>query len=93
MPKFKLTIEYDGGPFAGWQRQSDQPSVQGVLEAAAAAVGDAEAAALLLVLAAPPVAPPDSRFRSSLAGACYFRAPMPNDPLAVDARAEEVNVE
>lgn len=38
MPKFKLTIEYDGGPFAGWQRQSDQPSVQGVLEAAAAAV-------------------------------------------------------
>ena len=38
MPKFKLTLEYDGAPFAGWQRQSDQPSVQGVLEAAAAAI-------------------------------------------------------
>lgn len=32
MPRFKLTIEYDGGPFAGWQRVSDLPSVQGALE-------------------------------------------------------------
>ena len=30
--RFKLTLEYDGGPFAGWQRLSDQPSVQGALE-------------------------------------------------------------
>ena len=30
-------IEYDGGPFQGWQRQSEhQPSVQGCLEAAIA---------------------------------------------------------
>lgn len=34
MPRFKLTIEYDGGPFAGWQRVRDLPSVQGSLEAA-----------------------------------------------------------
>lgn len=36
MPRFALQIEYDGGPFAGWQRQADQPSVQGAIEAALA---------------------------------------------------------
>ena len=29
-----MRIEYDGGPFAGWQRQSHAPSVQAALEAA-----------------------------------------------------------
>lgn len=28
MPKYKLTIEYDGSRYAGWQKQTDQPSVQ-----------------------------------------------------------------
>ena len=36
MPRFALKIEYDGGPFSGWQRQADQPSVQGAVEAALA---------------------------------------------------------
>lgn len=36
MPRFALKIEYDGGPFSGWQRQVDRPSVQGVIEQALA---------------------------------------------------------
>jgi len=34
MPKYKLTIEYDGTPYAGWQKQTDRPSVQSEIEAA-----------------------------------------------------------
>jgi tRNA pseudouridine38-40 synthase len=37
MPRFKLTIEYDGGPFVGWQRQENGLSVQQALEDAIAA--------------------------------------------------------
>ena len=36
MPRYALKIEYHGTPFAGWQRQADQPSVQGAVEAALA---------------------------------------------------------
>jgi len=34
MPRYKLIIEYDGGSFAGWQRQENGPSIQGAIEAA-----------------------------------------------------------
>ncbi len=36
MPRFALTIEYDGGRYAGWQRQNNAPSVQAAIEAALA---------------------------------------------------------
>ena len=35
MTRFRLTIEYDGRPFMGWQRQPHGPSVQSAIEDAA----------------------------------------------------------
>ena len=37
MPRYKLTIEYDGTPFVGWQWQAMRRSVQRVLTDAIAA--------------------------------------------------------
>ncbi|MCP3733583.1 tRNA pseudouridine(38-40) synthase TruA [Sphingomonas sp. RP10(2022)] len=38
MTRFALTVEYDGRPFMGWQRQKHGPSVQAALEEAVFAV-------------------------------------------------------
>ncbi|WP_017932128.1 tRNA pseudouridine(38-40) synthase TruA [Robiginitomaculum antarcticum] len=35
MPRYALTIEYDGGPYFGWQRQEGLATVQGAIETAA----------------------------------------------------------
>src|SRR3712207_1614204 len=38
MTRFRLTIEYDGRPFMGWQRQGHGPSVQQAIEEAVTAI-------------------------------------------------------
>ncbi|HZF96050.1 MAG TPA: tRNA pseudouridine(38-40) synthase TruA [Allosphingosinicella sp.] len=43
MTRFRLTVEYDGRPFMGWQRQAHGPSVQQALEEAAKAITGEEA--------------------------------------------------
>ena len=40
MARYKMTIEYDGGPFAGWQFQTNALTVQGVMEDALARLAD-----------------------------------------------------
>lgn len=42
MPRYKLTIEYDGTPFVGWQVQTGGTTVQGVIEAAIEAFAGAK---------------------------------------------------
>lgn len=34
MPRYRATVEYDGSAYNGFQAQTDQPTVQGVIEAA-----------------------------------------------------------
>jgi tRNA pseudouridine38-40 synthase len=38
LTRFRLTVEYDGRPFMGWQRQAHGPSVQQAIEEAAATI-------------------------------------------------------
>lgn len=49
MPLYALTLEYDGGPFVGWQRQGSGLSIQQVLEEAGAVL---DAGAMPLTIAA-----------------------------------------
>lgn len=44
MPRYRLTLEYDGAPFVGWQRQTNGLSIQEVLEGAILALTGESAA-------------------------------------------------
>ncbi|MBM3520668.1 MAG: tRNA pseudouridine(38-40) synthase TruA [Alphaproteobacteria bacterium] len=44
MPRYRLTLEYDGAAFIGWQFQAEGVSVQSVLEKAVAIINGAPAA-------------------------------------------------
>ena len=43
MPRYRITLEYDGTPFVGWQVQENGPSVAGVVAAAVAELCGAKA--------------------------------------------------
>ncbi|WP_299362354.1 tRNA pseudouridine(38-40) synthase TruA [uncultured Paracoccus sp.] len=51
MPRYALKLEYDGRPFAGWQAQAGQPSVQAAVERALAALDPGFAAGARIVAA------------------------------------------
>ncbi len=40
MTRFFLTVEYDGQPYVGWQRQDNGPSIQGEIETALAKLNE-----------------------------------------------------
>jgi len=42
MPRYRIDIEYDGTPYAGWQRQAGQPTVQEAIERAVLALSGEE---------------------------------------------------
>ncbi|UAK25354.1 tRNA pseudouridine(38-40) synthase TruA [Sphingomonas nostoxanthinifaciens] len=44
MTRFRLTVEFDGRPFMGWQRQAHGPSVQQAIEQAVQSITGEEAA-------------------------------------------------
>jgi tRNA pseudouridine38-40 synthase len=44
MPRYKLTIEYDGTPYVGWQAQDNGPSVQAAMVSAVAGFAGERAA-------------------------------------------------
>ncbi|KQU55605.1 pseudouridine synthase [Sphingomonas sp. Leaf339] len=99
MTRFALTVEFDGRPFMGWQRQTHGPSVQAALEAAVLAV-TGEAAAVhaagrtdagvhgLAMRAHCDIAKPITPFRLMEALNALLR-PAPVAVLACDAVADD----
>ena len=44
MPRFRMTIAYDGAAYAGWQRQPDRPTIQQTIEDALSRIASVPAA-------------------------------------------------
>ena len=42
MPRYRLTIEYNGEPYRGWQRQDDVTTVQGAIESSLVRLGESD---------------------------------------------------
>ena len=42
MPTFKVTLEYDGTAYAGWQRQPNQPTIQEAVETAVRSISQTD---------------------------------------------------
>ena len=99
MTRFRLTIEYDGRPFMGWQRQAHGPSVQQAIEEAVEAVtgeravlhaaGRTDAGVHALAMSAHvDIAKPITPFR--LAGGLNAKLrPQPVSVLAVEEAADD----
>jgi tRNA pseudouridine38-40 synthase len=97
--RFRLTVEYDGGPFMGWQRQAHGPSVQQAIEEAVEAVtgeaaavhaaGRTDAGVHALAMAAHvDIAKPIAPFRLSEALNALLR-PRPVAVLGAEAVADD----
>ena len=99
MTRFRLTVEYDGRPFMGWQRQAHGPSVQQAIEEAVEAVtgettvlhaaGRTDAGVHALAMTAHvDIAKPITPFRLSEALNARLR-PLPVAILGAEAAAED----
>ena len=99
MTRFRLTVEYDGTPFMGWQRQGHGPSVQQAIEEAVEAItgeaavlhaaGRTDAGVHAFAMAAHiDIAKPITPFRLAEALNAHLR-PLPVAILAAEAVAED----
>jgi tRNA pseudouridine38-40 synthase len=97
--RFRLWVEYDGGPFMGWQRQAHGPSVQQAIEEAVASItgetavlqaaGRTDAGVHALAMAAHvDIAKPIDAFRLSEALNALLR-PLPVAILKAEAVADD----
>ena len=87
MTRFALTLEFDGSPFFGLQRQAHGPSVQQSVEAAALAItGDAKLRPAPIAVLDCQMVPDDWHARFSCIGRAYrYRIVCRRAPLTLDA--------
>ena len=79
MVRIALKVEYHGAPFAGWQRQADQPSVQGAIEAALASWATCGMSSEIIARASEGV--PFNKWKSAPRRVCLPNAPAPSSSV------------